>query len=620
MRDFTQQWKYKPSKLTSKAFILSFAILLSGFFTKEASANFIYGVGYKDFVSVSPTYSPSTHNTLNGRMFSETQLGIYIDNSQGIYYMLTPNVLKNGTEVPCSNGLSSSNINYKTREAHFITYRTAFNDWIVNGDIYPSAPATTSAGNPFFSGSYTDSYYGTGASNSVAGYCLMLAPPEIIAQGGWKFNTGEQYGFYEYPIWDYTPPNGETDTIQWRGSGTGSNNFFHYDSFVTGSFSLTGAFIDTNITNKAFLLFGSLPPIATTTSIFFNENVFSIGAQTSDLTRIIDFNPQNKATTTSPVTFDLEAFINSKDLNYISGVRLKFYNTDINVVGNIGGFLPVFDTLILLDDNAVSAGRYFFSTTTPLAEGNYRVTAEIQRTYLNGLLTNPFSPISEQITHSFIVGSVVNGFNGTYLGNLSENGLEDLNNTLASTTHNISISSVCIPIKASGFFGFEYNASTSIPACLGALLVPTQDQITTTIATFRKGISTKFPIGYLTRFFDILNSNGTTSLPTFTAQIMLSPTATTSLVFDMGDTVIGAGTLLNSIKDPIHNKGFREVLEPFVVLMLALMLLFRILGDLTQVNIGFGSKGSLSDTASGDDSYRLKETLYKNMKRGKFYD
>lgn len=286
-------------------------------------------------------------------------------------------------------------------------------------------------------------------------------------------------------------------------------------------------------------------------------------------TRICGFTPENGDVVTGPdVTFTLDAWLASQDLTGNDRIRVFLHNIDQNVL--LLGFLSNNDK-ILLDEKFFNGedGHFAFSTTTPLADGNYRIEAYIDRQVFFGWFLNPFAGGHQDISKQFIVGS------STFIGNLSQNGFNILNGTLASSTATSSLALVaqCNPLGSYGF---------NMVNCLAGLFIPDANQVNTTITSMRDGILTRLPWGYFTRFAVILSSTATSSLPSYTVEFAQNTASdTTTLSFDPGDMLAGGGSLVNSIHDPYNNKTLRDIFEPIVQLVVGLMVLFTIVADLT---------------------------------------
>ena len=319
-------------------------------------------------------------------------------------------------------------------------------------------------------------------------------------------------------------------------------------------------------TNTSFTNFGSIGNVST---LIDGEEP----TPDNTTTRIVSFSPANGATTTSPVDFELQVYVNEDDLSSIIGVRASLHNIDQNVLALGQWFSP--SDIYLFEDDIETAGLFTFSTTTPIGDGNYRLEACIERSYFSGWFSNPFSPINDCQSHQFTVGQA------TFIGNLTQTIYGQMDQFYQEIDYGSStvtyLSSTCNPL---GDF--------DIRLCATFLLIPDPQAMASTTKNIRDGILTRFPIGYVTRFVEIISNPATSTLPTFTANIMIGPAASTSLTFDIDDTLQGGADLINSITDPFHGKGFREVTEPFVQFVIYGLVIIAIIVDLSHGRGGGG--------------------------------
>jgi hypothetical protein len=307
-----------------------------------------------------------------------------------------------------------------------------------------------------------------------------------------------------------------------------------------------------------------------------NENygIFLAG-QSDTTTHVIDFFPHDTDVitsegTSSPVFFSIHAYINPGDLGSIIGVRLTLHNIDQNTLlqfTSLSGLSP--NDIYIFEGQATTTGDFYYSATSTIANGNYRVNAVLERTYLFGFVSNPFSSINEDLSHQFIVGT------STFIGNLSQNGYDELQTFFATSTatSTAALSANCNPI--SGIF--------DIRLCAAFLFIPGGPQLDNTIHSFKTGIAQRAPWGYVNRFVEILSNTATTSLPSFTAHIPVGgddPTGNAETIhFDMGDFMTQGALAINSVTDPYNGMSARDIFEPLIRLAIALSVLFTIAAD-----------------------------------------
>lgn len=295
------------------------------------------------------------------------------------------------------------------------------------------------------------------------------------------------------------------------------------------------------------------------------------------ITRIIDFNPQTGTTTQNPVFFDVEAYVAPEDLGTVTGVTITLHNIDQNVL-ILGALSP--SDIWLVDEPITQAGNFYFSTTTTIGEGNYRLEACIERNVFNdssgilgdwaGGIIGIFSDIDTCVSHQFIVGQP------SYIGTISQNLWSDTNDFYngLSATSSEALAGSCNPLG--GSFG--------IRECIVFMFVPDNNQLQLTMQEAREAFLTRIPWGYFTRTYSILSNPATSSLPVFTTNIQIGPgnnetPPTTALTFDVGDMIAGGGAIVDGIRDPINGKSFRDVFEIMVQGLVALAVLLTIVAD-----------------------------------------
>jgi hypothetical protein len=312
---------------------------------------------------------------------------------------------------------------------------------------------------------------------------------------------------------------------------------------------------------------------AATNTPYFALNGVLVGTTTNATnTRIINFTPDDNVTVTGPnVFFEVNAYVNQQDIGTISGIKITLHNIDQNVL-LLGALSP--SDIYLYEGNIDTAGFFNFSTTTVIGNGNYRLEACLERSYFGGWIVNPFANVvkndSDCKSHQFVVGT------STFIGTVSQNGYSILNELANGTTTATSTAQA-----ANCYFWFPSNFNPF--KCGTFLFVPDGNYLNVSLKSFRDGVLTRVPWGYVNRFFVILTSSSSASLPTFTVPIHTgSPhnLATTTFTIDTGDMLTGANALLTETRDPFYNKNIRDIVEPFVQLSIALGVLFTILIDI----------------------------------------
>lgn len=281
---------------------------------------------------------------------------------------------------------------------------------------------------------------------------------------------------------------------------------------------------------------------------------------------ITSFTPLDNSTTTSPVTFTLDAYIDPNDLGTFTGVYLYLHNIDQNVL-LLSAWSP--SDILLVNEQATTSGAFHFATTTTIGDGNYRLQAKLTHSTLG--FSNPFSSANQDISHQFIVGQA------TFIGNISQNSFSELQQFYATSTatSTAALASSCNPLS-----------NFDVRNCLTFLIVPGGDYLNQSVQDLQTGVLNRPPWGYLTRLYSIWNSTATTSLPSFTAHVQIGPgddmtPDTTTLTFNIGDMVTGGSAILQSITDPINGMTARDVFQPLVQLSVALAVIMTIINDLT---------------------------------------
>jgi len=313
---------------------------------------------------------------------------------------------------------------------------------------------------------------------------------------------------------------------------------------------------------------------------------------TTRINQVSPYDMQNVASST-PVTLSASGYINQEftgDLTGATGdpvdnadsngiqVKWNVYGADlpnncidvICALGNgVGGFNYYSGTgyLIIPTNNfAVST-----STGTILPVGWYTLTTSIIKANtvfgLTGLFGFSFGNTTLVSTSTrFSVGSTTAGQDLVYNLTHPAGGI----NGQYSTTTEEGVKNSCNPIS----LGF------SIDDCFLYLFQPKMSDFTSTLAFVRDNILTRWPWGYATRIITILTNNASstasTDLPTYvitfpsTQGASGSPLAGQTLTFNMQEMLTNGSTTLSGIVDPISGKGIKEIIEPWILLFIAL--------------------------------------------------
>jgi hypothetical protein len=148
---------------------------------------------------------------------------------------------------------------------------------------------------------------------------------------------------------------------------------------------------------------------------------------------------------------------------------------------------------------------------------------------------------------------------------------------MTSTTTAVSLSS-CNPF------------SLNLGLCLAVLFFPTQSDMTNLLQFAHDNFLNRAPWGYATRMVSILTNNATTTantaLPTWVVTFPSiqgatgSPLAGSSISFNMQNMLDTGSTTLNGIVDPISGKNMRQIIEPYILLFIAISALIIVFHDI----------------------------------------
>lgn len=259
--------------------------------------------------------------------------------------------------------------------------------------------------------------------------------------------------------------------------------------------------------------------------------------------------------------------ISTDDFDDDLKVELRFLQkTGIGQYGNSdyaeGGFFSIdVDTDGLFSVTA---------TSSILNRGWYEGYADINVPRFNIFGFNVFTKKLDSITWVFEVATSTAGEAEQILILLATTGDGTVSASTTAETANFSCNLVG---------GFEFGS------CVGLLFVADRDKLKGHLDDLRQGALAIFPIGYATRFIEILEGSSTTTvkLPAFTATLFQGTGQEEMFTLDMDDLFIGANETVNSIREPIYNKSFQDVFQPWVRLLLGILLIFMIIGDIMKI-------------------------------------
>jgi hypothetical protein len=392
---------------------------------------------------------------------------------------------------------------------------------------------------------------------------------------------------------------------------------YSFNTSTSGSWSANAvAYIDTGCSGVAMTgtyylyFFGNYLGSNNWNSIqgydaLINGNLASVS------TRIDTVNPYNEQllSTSTTNTIGSIGVISSSDFNGYSEL-------DIHLENSAKGFQQCADVICSeLQSGAVSrdfvyplttASPYFYSsTTTGLPVGKYYMTTKIRT---GSYCIFGFCALMDTLVStstSFIIGT------STKADILKTSVIDYLNNLQSTTTSSFANCGIG-----------DFNLFLCGQDLITYAFVPTPDAISYIGTQLHDNILTHFPIGYITDFISIIATTTEGSLTVIDATIPNGVVGTGSHIhLDLAhqlDYILNATTSSFVNSSASSTQTFYEITSYYWKIIVYVLTLFYILGRIIGSSIvpnGFGSKGSLSDNSTSDDSYALKEWLYKNRKK-----
>jgi len=337
-------------------------------------------------------------------------------------------------------------------------------------------------------------------------------------------------------------------------------------------------------------------------------------------THIISLDPADGFVATSTgsttdVVWNYVYNINEEDIGTAFSVLVTLHNIDQNVL-----LSTIFseDDIIVYDFVATTSGIGGGSGFFTLKNGNYRIKAELSKTLFG--LRIPFQTPYDTRSNQFIVGS------STFIGRLSQNSYSSLNGLYANASSTASYSynlNTCNPFTGSPSTLF-LNTAFDVGTCAGVLFIPDQGLLNDSLDSLKENVLNRFPLGYVTDFVSIVATTSTSSLTVIDAYTpSVLPGGGSHIRLDLAgvfDTMLYATTSKYANVSASSTRTFYEITSDYWKIIVYVTAFLYILGRIVgtqSVPQGFGKHGALSDTNSGDDSYALKEKLYKMSLRKK---
>jgi hypothetical protein len=124
------------------------------------------------------------------------------------------------------------------------------------------------------------------------------------------------------------------------------------------------------------------------------------------------------------------------------------------------------------------------------------------------------------------------------------------------------------------------------------MFLPQTKPIMDSLTNFKNNFLSYAPWGYVTRTVVILTNNATTTaLPTFVVTPFIASGDMQTLTYNMQDMLTGGASALEGIHDPITDKSPRDIIEPWIRLLVAVSVMFTIIKDVAGMAIHAGGGG-----------------------------
>lgn len=396
------------------------------------------------------------------------------------------------------------------------------------------------------------------SSNSVTLSNVVNANSSCHSDGNYhlnSFSTQQLYkllanfasttGFYFYAF--CTQPTGQPNLCSTSGSG----NFPIASSTAGGMTSYIEFYWDGS----------SITPLVATTT-------------TDTSTHFVSVSPVDNAVSTNPViSFSANWHISDADLDSLTTV----FSGPENKVTVTAQILDAQDstwsqqilnwTLPLGTETSTSTGNYTFNGS--IAHFNYDHNYKVTWQLVGSNYYNFFGPVFYVTkTIYFTVGST------TEAGHIRQVIASSTEATLNANNYANGYSlNACNPLSS------DWNVTD----CVLSMFIPDPDYYPKAVASLKTGFLARAPMGYATRFVSILSATSTTALPAFSVPVRIGPATTTDTLtvgFDMNDIVAGAGTVLDDTRDPYYGKNIKDIAEPIMQLLVAILLVYAVVRDL----------------------------------------
>jgi len=250
---------------------------------------------------------------------------------------------------------------------------------------------------------------------------------------------------------------------------------------------------------------------SSTGGVYFDD--FSINGEGitffGDDTRILDIDPDNGEVVASDsivngvhgatTTIDVDYYINDEDVGWFTGITVWITHEDQNYLYGFTSISPY----SFIDTFSGEAGTQNYNTEIWLPNGGYAIHARLQHNILG--IVNPVTSAVNVLTesqddtmpmaqyHYYTVGE------NTVISGIRQNLGNELETILAGTSTPFTLADCNI------LSGFDFGR------CVTFAFVPSGKQLSDFGSRVSNGILSKFPLGYVWNFYQIMRSTATSS-------------------------------------------------------------------------------------------------------------
>lgn len=328
-------------------------------------------------------------------------------------------------------------------------------------------------------------------------------------------------------------------------------------------------------------------------------------------TRFISIDPSFEEYVSTTTTIGAQVYINADDYEDGMYLSMSFTNQTLSLVG--GSALDAFN----------SANNTGQEIKLPLSVGLNNVSTST--TFLSAGRTNGTWKV---ISPSFFGTLPIIGF------------LFPTNNVIATTSYfyigyksgldsavdlgGASLSEYILTGTTTGantILNCSNLLSGGITPCITSLLIPNAVTLQNDFTRLRDGFLSVWPLGYVSRLIEIFLDTATSSIPVFSATIpngIVGAGSTISLDLNHSiDYVLNATSYPYSATSSTFYETTSFYWNIIVYVLLGLYILRRVIGSHIIDDNPLLQNTKTKSGGVSDDTYRLKQTLYKNQFRGK---